>query len=162
METLPLTAILSVGLALAGILVIGFPLRAVLARVHVPTVVTLLSLGVLLGPHGLDLMPGAYLDIRNDLSKAALVVILLRAGMGVPPRILRVILVPSLIFGFVPVAAECLVLTAMTRGLVFESWRVALLAGFMIAAVSPAVVIPAMQAQKDAGLGAATVLGSWG
>ncbi len=145
-------------LALVAIVALGHPLRAMLLRQHVPSPVTLLALGLVLGPSVADLLPDSFLELRGELSKAALVVILLRAGMGVPSDTLRKILVPSLVFGVIPVATECFTLTVVGRWLVFDSYRVSLLAGFLIAAVSPAVVIPAMQNQKDAGIGTANAL----
>ncbi len=156
--TSPLAAALAIALALAGILAIGLPARTWLGRLHIPNPITLLTIGLLIGPGILDLLPDAYLAIDGYLSKAALVVILMRAGLGVSVELLRKVIVSALVLGTLPVAAECVALTVLTHATIFDSWRVALLAGFMIAAVSPAVVIPAMQRQKDLGIGAATSL----
>jgi Kef-type K+ transport system membrane component KefB len=117
---------------------------------RVPPAVSLMVLGVLVGPAVLDLLPEAWLGHRTTLSAAAFVVLLLRAGLGMPPRALRVIAIPAILFGVVPAMAELGAVALLSRALLFDGWLLAALAGFLVAAVSPAVVLPTMLAQKDA------------
>lgn len=145
-------------LTLAGLCAAGFQLRAWLQRAYVPPAVSLMTLGALVGPSLLDWLPESWLSARSTLSRAAFVVLLLRAGLGLPVGRLRAVLVPAFVFGTLPVAAEILGLVALGRGLLFERLDLALLAGFLIAAVSPAVILPTMLDQKDLGRGAARLV----
>ena len=141
---------------LAGIALLtaaGYPLRAWLGRIRIPPAVSLMTLGVLVGPAILDCLPDAYSRHMWVLSKAAFVVLLIRAGLGLSPNALKRILVPALAFGLLPVAAEAGVIFVGARWLLFESNETALLAAFLIAAVSPAVILPTMLDQKDKGRG---------
>jgi NhaP-type Na+/H+ or K+/H+ antiporter len=149
MESLPLLVT-----TLAGLLAVGYPLRGLLRRVHVPPALSLIALGIVVGPAATNLLPERWLASRPVLSAAAFVVLLLRAGLAVSPRTLRAIAAPSLLLGLVPVAAELCIATVLCHEVLFDSWPTSLLAGFLVAAVSPAVVLPMMLAHKDAGRGA--------
>ncbi len=137
----------------AGLVAAGAAWRAAGRRLGLPPAVSLLALGVALGPAGFDLLPPAWLEARTPLSAAAFVVLLLRAGLGISPDTLRRIAPAALLLGTGPVLVEAGVFTMLARALLFESWTMSALAGFLVAAVSPAVILPAMLAHKDAGLG---------
>ncbi len=145
-------------LTVAGLCAVGWPLNALLKRARVPPAVSLMALGVLVGPSVLDLLPDAWLNARSTLSKAAFVVLLLRAGLGVHTGGLRVVLPPAIAFGTIPVAAELLALVGFGRIMVFDRLDIAVLCGFLIAAVSPAVILPLVLDQKDLGRGAARLV----
>ncbi len=134
---------------LLALLAVGAPLRALLRRWGVPPAASLIVLGVFLGPAATGVLPESWLDARPTLSAAAFVVLLLRAGMAIAPATLRAIAVPALLLGVVPVAAELAVATGLSRALLFPSWSMSLLAGFLVAAVSPAVILPAMLARQE-------------
>ncbi|MAG57361.1 MAG: hypothetical protein CMJ83_13795 [Planctomycetes bacterium] len=133
----------------------GWPLRAALQRLHVPPAVSLMALGVVVGPPLLDLLPKEWLEAGSLLSKAAFVVLLIRAGLGLSNDALKAIAVPALLLGTIPVAAELLAVFGLARGVLFDRADVAILAAFLIAAVSPAVILPTMLTQKDLGRSAA-------
>lgn len=155
----PAAEVASFALGTSVVLAAGFAALRAVGRLRIPHAITLMAVGVAVGPSALDWLPDAYLEQRSLVTKAAFVVILMRAGLGVPVAALRTLIVPTLVLGVVPVLAEVGVLAGLIRGLVIvDSWRIALLAAFLIAAVSPAVVIPAILDQKDAGLGARTGL----
>jgi NhaP-type Na+/H+ or K+/H+ antiporter len=145
-------------LTLTGLCAAGWVLRAMLLRAHVPPAVSLMALGALLGPSILDLLPDSWLGARSTLSRAAFVVLLLRAGLGLPVGRLRAVLLPALVFGTLPVAAEILALAGFGRLALFDRLDLAILSGFLIAAVSPAVILPTMLDQKDLGRGAARLV----
>lgn len=151
--TLSLSWIVGFSLAIGGILVAGFVVRAAGKAVGIPAAITLVALGIALGPSVLDLLPRSYLDCRIWLAKGAFVALLLPAASGLSLELLRSILLPIVVFGLVPVLAEWATATALARALVFDDWMLAALAGSLVAAVSPAVVLPVMLRQKDAGRG---------
>lgn len=147
---------LAVGICLITLLALaalGFPLRSALLRWHIPPAVSLMTLGAIVGPNVLDLLPTDWLSRATVLSKSAFVILLLRAGLSLQGRTLRSIAVPALLFGALPVAAEAGVLIGLTRATLFSDWNLCILAGVLIAAVSPAVILPTMLAQKDLGRG---------
>lgn len=134
---------------LAGLLAVGIPARSALRRWGIPPAASLIVLGVVCGPSLAGVLPHAWLDARPSLSAAAFVILLLRAGLALAPGMLRRIALPSLTTGLVPVAAEFAVATAVARGFLFDSWSMSVLAGFLVAAVSPAVILPAMLARQE-------------
>jgi NhaP-type Na+/H+ or K+/H+ antiporter len=117
-----------------------------------------MALGVLIGPGVLDWMPAAWDGVLETTSRAAFVVLLLRAGLDLPPGVLRTVAVPALVFGTVPVAAEFAVVTGLARVFLFDHWVLALLAGVLVAAVSPAVILPTMLSRKKRGWGSARMV----
>lgn len=145
-------------LTIAGLCAVGWTLRALLQRARVPPAVSLMALGALVGPSVLDVLPDTWLSARSTLSRAAFVVLLLRAGLGLPPGSLRLVLPPALAFGTIPVAAELLALVGLGWITLFDRLDVAVLSGFLIAAVSPAVILPVVLDQKDLGRGAARLV----
>jgi len=126
----------------------GIPARALGLRLKLPPAVSLMTMGVVIGNSGLDVLPAEYRDASSYLSKAAFVVLLLRAGLGIPPAVLGKIALPAITIGIIPVAVELGVVVAGSRWLFFSDLHLALLAGFLIAAVSPAVILPTMLEQK--------------
>jgi Kef-type K+ transport system membrane component KefB len=137
----------------AALALVGFPLRAGLRRVGVPPALSLLAVGLLAGPAVANLLPAPWLAARPTLSAAAFAVLLLRAGLGIAPATLRLVAAPALFLGLLPVAAELGIATTLCHELLFDRWVTCLLGGFLVAAVSPAVVLPVMLAHKDAGRG---------
>ena len=144
---------LLLALTAAALVVVGTPWRAALRRLGLPPAVSLLVLGAAVGPAAWDVLPPAWLGARTALSAAAFVVLLLRAGLGISPAVLRRIAPAALLLGTVPVVVEAGVFTTLARALRFGSWPMSALAGFLVAAVSPAVILPAMLARKEAGRG---------
>ncbi len=98
-------------------------------------------------------LPASWQDVAPYLSSGAFVVLLVRAGLGLSTEIMRRILGPALLLGALPVAAEFSVAAVGVRWLIVDNWSYALLAGFLVAAVSPAVVLPTMLNLRDEGLG---------
>lgn len=143
---------------LAVLCAAGWLWRAAWQRLRVPPAVSLMALGALAGPSGLALAPEAYTDVSTLLSKAAFALLLVRAGLSLEASTLKRVLLTGSILGTFPVLVELLVVTGISRLMLFSRWDMALLAGFLIAAVSPAVVLPTMLRVKERGLGAALLV----
>ena len=135
------------------LIVLGFGVRKLLAMLRCPAAVSLMALGAVLGPNALDVLPDSWLDHVPVLSKAAFVVLLLRAGLTLPLGQLKQVLGMSVVLGLLPVAVELGAVAGLARSFLFDEWSLCLLTGFLIAAVSPAVVLPTMLRHKDMGLG---------
>ncbi len=148
-------ASLYIVVTLLALCLAGFPVRALLRRLGIPPAISLMALGVVVGPRVADVLPEAWLGAGPTLSRAAFVLLLLRAGFGLAPATLKRLVGPALLFGIVPVAVELGAVFGLTASFgLFSNLTMCLFAAFLVAAVSPAVVLPVMLDQKDLGRGA--------
>lgn len=98
---------------------------------------------------------GQGLDLQwsGALRKIALTVILIRAGLGLDPVALRKLSFSVLRLAFAPCLVECLTVGVASHFLMGLPWVWAFLLGFVLAAVSPAVVVPSLLSLSDRGYG---------
>lgn len=131
-------------LSLSVIIIFGLVLNKVFTRVSLPGLLGMLILGIIIGPYGLNIISEEVIAISPDLRKIALIVILIRAGLGLKKETLKKIGIPAVKMSFIPGILEGLTILAVS--VVFLDFSVieAGILGFIIAAVSPAVVVPQM------------------
>ena len=125
----------------------------VFEKLGLPGILGMIAAGVLLGPHGFDQIEPEVLGLLRETRTAALIVILIRAGLGINRDTLHRIGRPAIRMGFIPSLLEGTAVTAAAYFLLGLSFVESGMLGFILAAVSPAVVIPAMLDLKDEGLG---------
>ena len=130
--------------SLSLILIIGFSLSGILNRIKIPGLIGMIFTGVLLGPHMLDLISPEILGISADLREIALIVILVRAGLSIDISDLRKAGRPALLMCFVPATFEIAAVTYLAPLLLGVSYIEAAIMGCVLAAVSPAVIVPRM------------------
>ena len=122
-------------------------------KIGLPGILGMVLAGGLLGPSGFDLIEPAVLGLLKEAKTVALIVILIRAGLGISQETLHRIGGPAIRMSFVPGLTEGAAVTAGAYYLLglpfFESGML----GFIIAAVSPAVVVPTMLELKEGGFG---------
>ncbi len=122
-------------------------------KIGLPGILGMVLAGGSLGPSGFDLIEPAVLGLLKEAKTVALIVILIRAGLGISQETLHRIGGPAIRMGFVPGLVEGAAVTAGACYLLglpfFESGML----GFIIAAVSPAVVVPTMLELKEGGFG---------
>ena len=137
--------------SIALILLSGLFLSFVFSKMKLPGLLGMILAGILLGPYALNLIDASVLNISADLRQIALVIILTRAGLSLNLTDLKKIGRPALLMCFVPALVE------MTGTIIFASLLFgvttleAALMGSVIAAVSPAVVVPRMIKLIDEG-----------
>ena len=141
--------LLSVGL----ILLVGMSLGWLCQKLKLPNLLGLLLTGVLLGPYVLDLLDPSILNISSELRKIALIIILTRAGLGLDISGLKKIGRPAILMCFVPASFELLGMIQIAPKLMGMSLLEAAIMGSVLAAVSPAVVVPRMVKLTDEGYG---------
>jgi solute carrier family 9B (sodium/hydrogen exchanger), member 1/2 len=131
-------------LSLAIILFLGIVIYQLFSFVKVPGFLGVLFLGMAIGPFGTDWIDDGILSVSSDLRNIALIIILLRAGFGLHRNTLKMIGMPALRLGVLPAMAEGF--TVMVAAYMFLGfhWAEAGMLGFIVAAVSPAVIIPKM------------------
>ncbi len=129
---------------LAELLILGLLADGLFRRLGVPGLIGMLGVGLLLGQSGLGLIDPKLLALSGDLRQMALVVILLRVGFGLNLRTLRQVGKRVLLLAWIPAAVEGFTISLVAQPLLGLSWLEAGLLGSVIAAVSPAVVVPLM------------------
>ena len=143
--------LLSVGL----ILLVGMSLGWLCKKLKLPSLLGMLLTGVVLGPYVLDLLDPSILNISAELRKIALIIILTRAGLGLDISELKKIGRPAVLMCFVPASFELLGMMLIAPKLMGLSLLEAAIMGSVLAAVSPAVVVPRMVKLMDEGYGTA-------
>jgi solute carrier family 9B (sodium/hydrogen exchanger), member 1/2 len=133
-----------VTLSLALVILLSLLLDFLFKKVRLPGLLGMLAVGLLLGPYGANWLSPALLEVSADFRRVALVVILLRAGLMISRTALRQVGWRVLLLGLVPSLCEGAVVALAAGPWLGLAPRQALLLGAMLAAVAPAVVVPAM------------------
>jgi len=131
-------------LSLALILVVAIVFSAVFHRINLPGLLGMILTGVLLGPYVLNWISSDILDISGDIREIALIVILIRAGLSLDLRDLKKVGRPAILMCFIPATLEIAAITLLAPLLFGVSYVEAAIMGAVVAAVSPAVVVPRM------------------
>jgi NhaP-type Na+/H+ or K+/H+ antiporter len=131
-------------LSLAIIVLFGLVFNKAFDHLSLPGLLGMLVLGVVIGPYGFDLMSQELLTISPDLRKIALIVILIRAGLGLKKDTLKKIGIPAVRMSFIPGLLEGFTIMFVASYLLDVSIIEAGMLAFIIAAVSPAVIVPQM------------------
>ena len=140
-------------LSAALILLVGMSMGWICQKVKLPSLLGLLLTGMVLGPYVLDLIDASILGISADLRKIALIIILTRAGLGLDLSALKKIGRPAVMMCFVPASFELLGMILLAPRFMGMSVLEAAVLGSVLAAVSPAVVVPRMVKLMDEGYG---------
>ncbi len=139
--------------SLALILFCGFALGGLMQKLRLPALLGMMFTGVLLGPHVLNLIDPSILNISADLRQIALIVILIRAGLSLDLKDLKRVGRPAILMGFVPATLELVAVMLFAPVLLGVSYLDAAVMGAVLAAVSPAVVVPRMIKLMETGYG---------
>lgn len=140
-------------LSVALILLVGMSMGWICQKVKLPSLLGMLLTGIVLGPYVLDLIDASILGISADLRKIALIIILTRAGLGLDLSALKKIGRPAVMMCFVPASFELLGMILLAPRFMGMSVLEAAVLGSVLAAVSPAVVVPRMVKLMDEGYG---------
>lgn len=141
-------------LSFAVIIILGLLFSKVFDKMKLPGLLGMLILGIVIGPHGFELISKDILTISSDLRKIALIVILLRAGLGIEKDTLKKVGIPAFKLSFIPGLLEGFTIIFVSSYIFNLSFIEAGILAFIIAAVSPAVVVPQMLDLIDENRGA--------
>ncbi len=130
--------------SLAYIFILSLALGALFSKFRLPSLIGMLLSGILLGPFGFDLISEQLLNISIELRQIALVIILMRAGLALNINDLKKVGRPALLLCFLPALFEIGAITLLAPKLLGISTLEAALLGSVVAAVSPAVIVPKM------------------
>ena len=140
-------------LSVALILLCGTGMSWICKKLKLPGLLGMLLTGIVLGPYVLNLLDENLLNISSELRKMALIIILMRGGLGLDISGLKKIGRPAVMMCFVPASFELLGMLVLAPRLLGLSVLEAAILGSVLAAVSPAVVVPRMVRLMEEGYG---------
>ena len=140
-------------LSISLILIVGMSMGYICSKLKLPSLIGMLATGIILGPYVLNLLDSSILEISADLRKVALIIILTRAGFGLDLSGLKKLGRPAILMCFVPATFELIGMIIIAPKLMGISVLEATIMGSVLAAVSPAVVVPRMVKLMDEGYG---------
>ncbi len=130
--------------SLALILLLSLVADYLFRRLRMPGLIGMLLVGVVLGPYVLGLIRPELLAVSADLRKIALIVILLRAGLELSKDTLNRVGMRAMLMACLPAILEGVAITLVAPRLLGLGYLEAAILGSIVAAVSPAVVVPLM------------------
>ena len=139
--------------SLGIVFLVGLASAAITEKLKLPRIVGMLAAGMVCGPYVLNLLDPSILSISADLRKIALVIILIKAGLSLNLSDLRQVGRPALLMSFLPAVFEMIGYAVLAPILFQIDSAEALLLGSVLAAVSPAVVVPRMVQLMETGYG---------
>lgn len=130
--------------SLALVFLVGLSMAAICQKIKLPRIIGMLITGILLGPYPLNWLDPSILSISSDLRQMALIIILLKAGLSLNLEDLKKVGRPAVMMACVPASFEILAFCLFAPGILGVTRVEAAVMGAVLAAVSPAVVIPRM------------------
>ena len=140
-------------LSIALILLVGMSMGWICRKIKLPGLLGMLITGIVLGPYVLNVLDIKLLGISADLRKIALIIILTRSGLGLDLTSLKKIGRPAVLMCFVPATFELAGMLLLAPRLMGMRLLEAAVMGAVLAAVSPAVVVPRMVKLMEEGYG---------
>lgn len=139
--------------SLGIMLLLGVILGEVARRLKLPPLLGMLFTGIVLGPYALNVIDGSVLSISSELRQIALVIILTRAGLAMNLKDLKKVGRPAVLMCFLPACFEIAGYILIAPKLLHITLLEAAIMGAVIAAVSPAVIVPGMLRLMEEGYG---------
>ena len=130
--------------SLALVFLAGLAAAAVCSAIKLPRIIGMLLVGIVLGPHILNVLDASILSISSELRQMALIIILLKAGLSLNLSDLRQVGRPAVLLSCLPATCELAGYILLAPYLLGVNRIEAAVMGAVLAAVSPAVVVPRM------------------
>lgn len=139
--------------SLGLIFLLGLLMAAICQKIHLPRIIGMLFTGIILGPYVLNLLDVSILNISSQLRQIALIIILLKAGLSLDLKDLKKVGRSAVMLSCVPATCELLAFVIFAPMILNISRMDAAVMGAVLAAVSPAVVVPRMVHLMENGYG---------
>lgn len=139
--------------SIAAIMLVGSGLGWICKKIKLPGLLGMLLTGILLGPYAYNVLDESILAISSDIRKIALIIILIRAGLSLDISGLKRIGRPAVMMCFIPASFELIGMILLAPKLLGISVLESAIMGAVLAAVSPAVVVPRMVKLIEEGRG---------
>ena len=140
-------------ISLSYIFLLGMSLSWACKKIRLPGLLGMILTGILLGPYCLNLIDASILNISSELRKIALIIILMRAGLNLDLSDLKKVGRPAVLMCFVPACFEIAGMIFLAPKILGISVIEAAIMGSVVAAVSPAVIVPKMLQLMEEGYG---------
>ena len=140
-------------LSLALVFLCGMAMGKLFSWLRLPQLLGYLLTGILLGPYLFNLLDPVVLQISTELRQIALIIILARAGLNLDIKDLKKVGRPAVLLCFLPACVEILGMLILAPMFFGISLLEAAIMGAVIAAVSPAVIVPRMLKLMENGYG---------
>lgn len=140
-------------ISLAYIFILGMSLSWCFKKIKFPNLLAYIITGIILGPYALNLIDDSILNISSELRQIALIIILIRAGITLNISDLKKVGRPAILMCFLPACFEMMGMCLIAPKLLNISLLDSAIMGAIIAAVSPAVIVPKMIKLIDEGYG---------
>lgn len=139
--------------SIALLLVCSIVLYGILKKLRIPPLVGLILLGIVMSKYAFNIMSGDILKVSQGIRELALIIILTRAGLSLSTSDLKKVGRVGIMLCFVPALVELITIAVVSILLLNLSFTEGALLGSVLAAVSPAVVVPRMLKLKKEGYG---------
>lgn len=139
--------------SIALIILLGLFIGSIFTKLKLPSLVGMILTGIILGPHMLNLLYSSIIGISSELRQIALVIILTRAGLALDIKDLKKVGRPAILMCFIPATLEILGFIILGPKLLNLPILDSAILGTVIAAVSPAVIVPRMLKLIEEGYG---------
>ncbi|MBS5938873.1 cation:proton antiporter [Clostridium sp.] len=139
--------------SIALIILMGLSLAFIFDKLKLPRLIGMILTGIILGPYMLNVLDPTILNISSELRQIALVIILTRAGLALDIKDLKKVGRPAILMCFIPAVFEILGFIILGPKLLNLSFLDSAILGTVIAAVSPAIIVPRMIKLMDEGYG---------
>ena len=139
--------------SLSFIFLVGLAMAAICQRIRLPRIIGMLLTGIVLGPYVLDLLDPSILSISSELRQMALIIILVKAGLSLNLADLKKVGRSAVMLSCVPASFELLGYVLFAPMILGVNRIEAAVMGAVMAAVSPAVVVPRMVKLMESGYG---------
>ncbi|MDO5717735.1 MAG: cation:proton antiporter [Tissierellia bacterium] len=140
-------------LSIAFVLIFGMFSGWVCKKLNLPSLLGMIITGILIGPHIFNLLDDSILNISSELRRIALIIILMRAGLSLDLNDLKKVGRPAILMCFLPATVEIIGMVVLAPKLLGISVIDAAIMGSVVAAVSPAVIVPKMLKLMEEGYG---------
>lgn len=130
--------------SLSLIFLVGLVMGAICQKLKLPRIIGMLVTGIVLGPYVLDFLDPSILSISADLRKMALIIILIKAGLSLDLKDLKKAGRSAILMSFIPASCEIIGYILLAPVILGINHAEAAVMGAVLAAVSPAVVVPRM------------------
>lgn len=139
--------------SIAIILLLGIIFGGIFNKLKLPSLLGMIIVGIIISPHSLNLIDKSIINISSDIRQIALVIILTRAGLSLDLKDLKKVGRPAFLMCFVPAIFEIIGAIILAPIIFGVSILEAAIIGSVIAAVSPAVIVPRMIKMMEEGYG---------
>ncbi|MCM1328638.1 MAG: cation:proton antiporter [Ruminococcus sp.] len=140
-------------ISISLILFSGLLFGTLCKKARFPALFGMIIAGIIIGPHGLNLLEVSILGISSEIRRIALIIILIRAGLKLNIGDLKKVGRPAVMMCFVPACFEIIGMILLAPKLLGLSLLDSAILGAVVGAVSPAVVVPRMINLIDGGYG---------